>query len=143
MGVNYEWIGATPDIEFLGPTTSKDVMAVTVQAQPSGVVWAYNFPAEDFTESKVQPTLERLSRGFNDAARNPRVEGLYTTQEIGNNNQYIALVHITVSSSSGKTQQDYTQGYAIIEPPPSGASDSIFNQWVAEKVAALDAVENA
>lgn len=143
MGANYDWISGSPDLEILGPTASREVMRVEVQAQPSGVVWAMNFPLEDFTEAKVASTLERLSRGFNAAAQNPHVEALSTSQEVNRNNQYVELVNITVSSSSGKTVQDYRQGYALIELPPGGAGDSIFSAWVAERVAELDAIETA
>ncbi len=143
MGANYDWISGTDDLVILGPTESKDGFTVTVQAQPSGVVWALTFVGAGLKESDIAPTLERLSRGFNDAATNPHVVGLYTTQEVNAVNQQVNLVHAILESSSGKTTRTFTGGYAIVEPPPEGQAESVFDGWVATRVAQLDSLEGA
>lgn len=142
MPSNYEWISASPDLEIIGPTESRDVMRVTVQAQPSGVVWAYNFPAESYKADQVAPFLERLSRGFNHMAANPHVAAVWTQQIVDRANRQADLGYATVTSSSGKSEQDYSFGYAVIEPPQSG-NDYISDEWVAARTAQLDAVETA
>lgn len=142
MPTNYEWVSASPDLEIIGPTESREVMRVTVQAQPSGVVWAYNFPAESYNAQTVQPFLERLSRGFNHMAANPHVVAVWTQQIVDRANRQADLGYATVSSSSGKSEQDYSFGYAVVEPPQSGG-DFISDDWVATRVAQLDAVETA
>ena len=142
MPTNYEWISASPDLEILGPTESRDVMRVTVQAMPSGVVWAFNFASESYNAQTVAPFLERLSRGFNHMAANPHVVAVWTQQIVDRANRQADLGYATVSSSSGKSEDDFSFGYAVIEPPQSG-DDYISDSWVAARVSKLDAVETA
>lgn len=142
MPTNYEWLSGVPDLEIVGPTESRDVMRVTVQTTGAGVVWAYNFPAQNFNATVVAPFLERISTGLNHLAANPHVAAVWTQQIIDRQNRQADFVYATITSSSGKTEQDFSTDYAIIEPP-QGGGDFISDSWVAARVARLDAVELA
>ena len=142
MPTNYSWISASPDIEIIGPTESKDVMRTTVVTTGAGVAWSYNFPPENFTPEGAAPFLERLSQGFNHLAANPHVAAVWTAQIVDRLNRQADLGYATVTSSSGKLEDDFSFGYAVIEPP-QGGGDFISDSWVAARVAKLDAIENA
>lgn len=142
MPTNFTWIGASPDLEIIGPTESREVMRATVQTNGPGVVFAYNFPGTEWTPDKAAPTLERFSVGFNHLAQNPHVVAVWTAQIIDRLNRQADFGYATITSSSGKLEQDYSFGYAVIEPP-QGGGDFISDEWVMARVAQLDAIENA
>lgn len=140
---DYSFIQGGPDVRWLGPTTSEPIQRVEAQANGSGVVFHQSFPADETSPSVWAATLDRLAQGFDASARNPAVVAMSTTEQIGPNNQLLDLVNITLQSTSGKLQNDYQQGYAIIEVNPETGNADVFNDWVSQRVAELDALEGA
>lgn len=138
---DYTFIQGGPDIQWLGPTTSQPITRVEAQANSSGVVFHQTFPATQNTPAQWAATLDRLAQGFDASARNRSVVAMSTTEQIGPNNQLLDLVNITLQSTSGRLTQDYQQGYAIIEINPNTGQPDVFNDWAAQRVAELDALE--
>lgn len=134
MPDSYDFIDAAADVDILGSAVTRNVMRVTALAKPSGVVWVSTIPIENYTAEFVGTALTRQAGVFNTAAAHRNVVGLSTIQDVGINNQFIDLAIVTLTSTSGKTLRDYRAGYAVLE-------GAVFDEWVASRVATLDAVE--
>jgi hypothetical protein len=126
MAGNYTVVASQSTVEVLDNTTAQDVLEITAQAQPSGVVYSVRFPPVIADPDSIAGIL---------GAWAPGVVAVQFTQNINAANQLVDGMAVTVSSSSGRMQ--FTR-YDI----PLTDTVEQWQQAVAETRAQLDAIES-
>ena len=134
MPANYDLLSSLPDVEFLGPTTSRPIQRVEAIAKPSGVVFHFSIPPDVYGPEYVGPLLDEWAQKFNSRSLDPRVLVISTVETVRPNNQLLDLIDVTYVSTSGLSQGDFQDAYITLEDP-------FWDEILSLKVAALDAVE--
>lgn len=134
MAGNYQVVASQSTVEVIDNTNAQEVLEITAQAQPSGVVYSVRFPPIIADPDSIAGILGAWADWYNQLAATPGVVAVQFTQNINAANQLEDGMAVTVASSSGKMR--FTR-YDI----PLTDTVAEWQQAVAETRAQLDAIE--
>lgn len=133
------FISSEPSIQTLGPNTIQDVQVFTYQAQPSGVIYTFQFgpwPNKNVDAATIKQTADGWADRWNSNFKQPGVVGISLAQQVNAAGNLEDVVYVTVQSDSGRSTSQIVGRIDHFFP-------SIFNKWVAEELANLNAIEAA
>lgn len=133
------FISSEPTIATFSNDVIWDGQRYTYQAQPSGVIFSFtlfNTPKYKINAADVTLTAEGWNDRWNANASQPGVVSISVAQQVTPAGNLADVCFVIVQSSSGRSTQQ-------LEGPIANFFPSVFNPWVAEAVAEMDAIEAA
>lgn len=136
MADNYDFLGATSNVEPIGGGKVQDVMIATFRAQPSGFVFTLPIAKVDYEPSRLRLIVPVVADALNKAADDPGVTDANVYLDVDGSGQFVKHLTASVESTSGNS--DIT-----ISPPYGSLFDDRFAHAAAAARDNLDAIEGA
>jgi hypothetical protein len=105
MASNYTALTSETTTEISPANTLIDVLSVTAQAIPSGIVFHARFPPAINDPQSVAGILSAWADEMNDINSQPGVTGVTWIQDFDANDQLVDRLAITVASDNGQMTQ--------------------------------------
>lgn len=138
----YTFVAAQLRSRFVPGGNTEPVYQVTAQANGSGVYFFHNFrPAVYAKPGEVATILNSLAGSLNAWSDVQGVDGISAVQIIDSQDQFVNMLDVTVSSTSGDSSTVIRVPYPLQDAAHPGTA--AFTEAVNKARAGLDAVENA
>lgn len=131
------FVQSEPQIKTIGADVIMDIIRYTYQALPSGVVYTFDVPADPkntLTPAEIKLTADGWADRWNQNASQPGVVGITVAQQVDAAGNLADVCFVTVQSSSGRSTSQLQGNIEKFFP-------SLFNPWVANERARMDAIE--
>lgn len=135
MADNYDFLGATQNVEPIGGGKVVDVMIATYRAQPSGFVFTLPIAKVDYNASHLKLIVPVVADALNKADGDPGVTDVNVYLDVDGSGQFVKHLTASVVSTSGKSD-------TTISPPYGSLFDDRFAAAAAAARAHLDALED-
>lgn len=132
MAGNFTNLTSREDIEYLGGSQTRSVVALSAVSQPHGVYFEWRIPRAGFTAVKASGQAQAYAGLVEDIFKNANVAGAEWTQQPNAAGFLLDEMIVYVTSDSGDSSATFTQSFYALDPAQVDA-----------KVAALAAELNA
>ena len=132
--MSYQFLSGVGDVEIIGPGKTRPVVVVTAQAGASGYVFSTVVARADYKQPNLGLILNTISDALDNDADVPGVENINLYQDVNQQGQFVNKVEVSVSSTSGASDDTITVPYGTI-------FDDRFAALVGKARDHLDAVE--
>lgn len=138
----YSFVNAQLRSRFVPGGGTEQVYQVTAQTIASGIYYFHNFrPAVYAKPAEVVPVLNSLAGSLDTWSTEPGVTGISAVQIIDGQDQFVNMLDVTVSSTSGQSTTLIRVPYPLLDSAHPGTAS--FVDAVNKARAGLDAVESA
>jgi len=117
MAENYTVIGRTATTDSPGGDVVRDVVRVTVQTKPSGVVFEFNQPRGAALNASIAARAHTYSDDIESIMQTPEVSGVQYVQDVNPSDNIVDYLQIwvTASNDNGDATDYFYQSFATLE----------------------------
>lgn len=117
MASNYTIIGRTQTTDSPGGDVVRDVVRVTVQTKPSGIVFSFNQPLGPALNSSISARASTYSDDIESIMQSPQVATVSYVEDINQADNIVDYlrIYVTASTDEGEADGFFSQPFSNLD----------------------------